>query len=111
MKNKSKIILAGIGVVVSIALLVAGAILAEKEIINSTGAVIVIVIATVFVCIAIFCAAKIEYETSVYECKKCAHTFKPAFNAYIWGAHTLTTRHLKCPKCGEKSWCRRKMEN
>ena len=64
-------------------------------------------VSMVLVLIAIFYAAKVDYETGVYECRKCGHTFKPTFKSYILGVHTLTTRHLKCPKCEEKSWCRR----
>ena len=109
MSNKRKIILSVIGVVISTALLVISSILAEEEIINSAIAITLTAVSTVLVLIAVFYAAKVEHETGVYECRKCGHTFKPTFKAYIWGAHTLTTRHLKCPKCEEKSWCRRKM--
>lgn len=108
---KRKIILSVIGVVLSLALLIASTILVENQIISSTAAIILITISVVLVFVAIFYAAKIEYETVVYECKKCGHTFKPTFKAYIWGAHTLTTRHLKCPKCEEKSWCKVKRDN
>lgn len=108
MNNKRKIIISVIGIVLSITLLVVSAILAEEEIIRPALAIALTVISAVFVLIAIFCAAKVDYETGVYECRKCGHTFKPTFKAYILGAHTLTTRHLKCPKCAEKSWCRRK---
>ena len=109
MSNKRKIILSVIGVVISTALLVISAILAEEEIINSAIAIPLTAVSTVLVLISVFYAAKVEHETGVYECRKCGNTFKPTFKAYIWGAHTLTTRHLKCPKCEEKSWCRRKM--
>ncbi len=109
MNNKRKIILSVIGVVISTALLVISSILAEEEIINTSIAITLTAVSTVLVLIAVFFAAKVEHETGVYECRKCGHTFKPTFKAYIWGAHTLTTRHLKCPKCEEKSWCRRKI--
>lgn len=108
MKNKDNIILSVIGVVLSIALLVISTILAEEKIINPVTATVLIAGSVVLVLIAIFYAAKVDYETSVYECRKCGHTFKPTFKAYILGAHTLTTRCLKCPKCNEKSWCKRK---
>ena len=111
MSNKRKIILSVIGVVISIALLVISSILAEKEIIAPTIAITLAAVSVVLVLIAIFYASKVDYETGVYECRKCGHTFKPTFKAYIWGAHTLTTRHLKCPKCEGKSWCRRKWTN
>jgi len=108
MKNKGKIILSIIGVVLSVALLVVSTILAEEKIINPVTAIVLIAVSVILVLVAIFYAAKVDYETGVYECRKCGHTFKPTFKAYIWGAHTLTTRHLKCPKCEEKSWCTRK---
>ena len=108
MKNKGKIILSIVGVVLSIALLVISTILAEEKIINPMTAVILIAVSVALVWIAISYAAKVDYETGVYKCRKCGHTFKPTFKAYILGVHTLTTRHLKCPECNEKSWCTRK---
>lgn len=108
MKNKGKIILSIFGVVLSIALLAVSAVLAEEKVINPATAIAFIAVSVILVWIAISYAAKVDYETGVYECRKCGHTFKPTFKAYIWGAHTLTTRCLKCPKCEEKSWCKRK---
>ena len=108
MQNKGKITVSVIGVVLSIALLVISTVLAEEKIINTASAIALIAVSVVLVWIAISYAAKVDYETGIYECRKCGHTFKPTFKAYIWGAHTLTTRHLKCPECNEKSWCRRK---
>ena len=110
MSNKRKIIISIIGVVISITLLAISSILAEKKIINPAIAITLTAVSTVLVLIAIFYAAKVDYETGVYECRKCGHTFKPTFKAYILGVHTLTTRHLRCPKCEEKSWCRRKLD-
>ena len=111
MSNKRKIIISVIGVVVSITLLVISSILAEEEIITPAIAITLTAVSTVLVLIAVFYAAKVDYETGVYECRKCGHTFKPTFKAYILGAHSLTTRCLKCPKCEEKSWCKRKKCN
>ena len=108
MKNKSKIISSVIGVVLSITLLVISTVLAEEKIINSATAVVLIAVSVVLVWIAISYAAKVDYETGVYKCRKCGHTFKPTFKAYIFGVHTITTRRLKCPECNEKSWCTRK---
>ena len=96
------------GVIVSIVLLVLSSVLAEEKIINTSIAITLTVVSAVLVLIAIFYAAKVDYETGVYKCRKCGHTFKPTFRAYVWGEHTLTTRHLKCPECNEKSWCTRK---
>ena len=110
MSNKSKIIISVIGVVISITLLGISSFLAEEEIITPVIAIALTVISAIFVLIAILYAARVDYATGVYECRKCGHTFKPTFKAYIMGVHTLTTRRLKCPECKEKSWCRRKMD-
>ncbi|MBR5155811.1 MAG: hypothetical protein IKW62_04975 [Clostridia bacterium] len=108
MSNKCKTAISVIGIVLSIALLAISAVLAEEAIIRPALAVTFTVISAILVFVAIFYAAKIDYETGVYECRKCGHTFKPTFKAYTLGAHTLSTRHLKCSGCGEKSWCKRK---
>ena len=83
MKNKGKIILSIVGVVLSISLLVISTVLEEEKIINPATAIVLIAVSVVLVLIAIFYAAKIDYETGDYECRKCGHTFKPTFKAYI----------------------------
>ena len=108
MNNKVKITLSVIGVVISTALLVISTILAENAVISPKYATVLTTISVILVFVAIFFAAKVDYEAGVYECRKCGNVFKPTFKAYFLGAHTLTTRHLKCPKCNKKSWCRRK---
>ena len=108
MSNKGRMILSVAGVILSATLLVICAILAEERIMNSATATVLVSISVVFVWMAVFYAAKVDYETGIYECRKCRHTFKPTFKAYICGAHTLKTRYLKCPECNQKSWCNRK---
>ena len=107
MKYKGKMILSIAGVVISIAVFVISAVLTENAVISHSFATALIVISMVLVFVAIFFAAKVDYETSVYECKKCGYVFKPTLKAYFLGAHTLTTRRLKCPECAERSWCKR----
>ena len=57
----------------------------------------------------LFVAAMLEWSAGTYECRRCKARFVPTAGAYIAGAHTLTTRYLKCPECGEKSWCKRRL--
>lgn len=54
-------------------------------------------------------AAALEMSSGTFECRYCKARFVPTAGAYIAGAHTITTRHLKCPQCGKKSWCKRKL--
>ncbi len=110
MSNKFRIVLSVIGVVISIALLVVSTILAEEALVSPVLATVFIIISVILVFVAIFFAAKVDYETGKYECRKCGNVFKPTFKAYFLSSHTLTTRYLKCPKCEEKSWSKRKTE-
>lgn len=46
-------------------------------------------------------AVNIEF----YTCPKCGKTFVPSFSSYLFALHTMRKRRLRCPHCGEKSWC------
>lgn len=48
-----------------------------------------------------------ERTVGYYQCKACGEYFIPAFGAYVFGLHVLSTRHLQCPKCGKKTWCKK----
>ena len=37
-------------------------------------------------------------------CAKCGHKHVPTYKAVFLAMHMGRTRHLRCPKCGEKSW-------
>ncbi|MBQ3494916.1 MAG: helix-turn-helix transcriptional regulator [Clostridia bacterium] len=46
----------------------------------------------------------IEKDAGYYECSKCHHKYIPSFSSILWSSHMGRTRHMKCPKCGQKSW-------
>lgn len=54
-------------------------------------------------------AAVLEMTAGYFECSKCGEYFVPTKTAYIMGAHTIMRRHLKCPHCGKRNWCRRRL--
>ena len=54
-------------------------------------------------------AAVLEMTAGYFECRKCGEYFVPTKTAYIMGAHTVMRRHLKCPHCGKRNWCRRRL--
>ena len=66
-----------------------------------------IAIGLVVMAIGIFVCAVLDMRNAVYICSKCGEKFMPTKTAYIMGMHTITRRHLKCPKCGQRSWCKR----
>lgn len=71
--------------------------------------VLLIVLGFVIMLTGIGVAVALEITCGAYECRKCGHRFVPSVGAYLMSAHTLTTRYLKCPKCGKRSWCLRRM--
>lgn len=68
---------------------------------------IVIITSTIIFMIAIFIALKLEVDAGYYECKNCHHKFVPTYKEVLWAMHMGTTRYLKCPKCGKKSWSKK----
>ena len=108
MNTKRKIISAVAGIVLGTALLVTTAILAEESLITPIAAVALTSVSFAALLAAVVFAAKVDYETGSYQCRKCGTTFKPTFREYVLAPHTLTTRYLRCNKCKEKSWCKRK---
>lgn len=58
-------------------------------------------------CVAII----LDVDSSVFECPKCGARFVPSTKEYVMGVHTLTRRHLRCPECGKKSMCIRRLSH
>lgn len=70
---------------------------------------ILIAIAVIVIAGGISIACILDREAGAFECKECHNRFVPEFRAYIMGAHTLTKRKLKCPKCGKSTYCKHVM--
>lgn len=69
----------------------------------------VICVSSIVFVIAAFIALKLEVDAGYYECKKCHHKFVPTYKEALFATHFSTTRHLRCPKCNKKSWCKKVM--
>ena len=54
-----------------------------------------------------FYALKLEVSVGAYKCKKCGHEIVPTYTQALGAMHAGTTRYLKCPKCGKRSWCKK----
>ena len=70
---------------------------------------IIIGVATLLLLIAAFIALKFEKDAGYYECKKCHHRYVPTYFSALFAMHMSTTRYLKCPKCGKRSWSKKVM--
>ena len=71
---------------------------------------IIVAIATVILVIVALYAFKLEITAGYYECRKCHHRYVPdSYWKVMFSPHLDTTRYLKCPKCGKKSWSKKVM--
>ena len=67
------------------------------------------VVSALIILTGIGIACVLERDAGVYECKHCGERFVPTMKAYIFAPHMLTSRKLKCPKCGKKSFCKKRL--
>ena len=68
--------------------------------------VTILVICIVFL-IPCFYALKLEVSVGAYKCKNCGYEIVPTYSEALWAMHRGTTRHLKCPKCQKRTWCKK----
>ncbi len=54
-----------------------------------------------------FYALKLEVSVGYYKCKNCGHQIVPTYTQALNAMHMGTTRYLKCPKCGQCTWCKK----
>ena len=52
---------------------------------------------------------RIEQTAGYYECQKCGHRYVPKFKSVFMAMHMGRTRYMKCPKCHEKSWQKKRI--
>lgn len=71
--------------------------------------ILLIFIALIDMAGGIYVAAALEMKSGTFECRHCKSRFVPTASAYVAGAHSLTTRYLKCPQCGKKSFCKKRL--
>ena len=71
--------------------------------------IVLAVIGVVVIGTGIGLACVLDKNAGVYECKHCGERFVPTMKAYIFAPHMPTSRKLKCPKCGRKSYCKKRL--
>ena len=54
-----------------------------------------------------FYALKLEVSVGAYKCKNCGHEIVPTYKQALNAMHRGTTRYLKCPECGKRTWCKK----
>ncbi|MBR6810991.1 helix-turn-helix domain-containing protein [Candidatus Saccharibacteria bacterium] len=94
-------VLGGIGLVTFFAFLFLAIPIAET---NFALATTMFITGFVVFMVAMFFGLKIEQIAGYYKCAECGHKHVPTFKAVFVAMHMGRTRHLRCPKCGKKSW-------
>ncbi len=49
-------------------------------------------------------AVRIEQTAGYYECARCGYRYVPSYKSVLMSTRWGRTRHMRCPKCREKSW-------
>ena len=108
-EQKNKIIWSSMWVImgVSMTALLAGIFISAFMIPEGIWQLIIILGICVLFLIPCFYALKLEVSVGVYKCKNCGYEIVPTYSEALWAMHRGTTRHLKCPKCNKRTWCKK----
>lgn len=108
-EKKNKIIWANMWIImlVSMIALLAGIFVAAYLVPEGVWQVVTILAITVIFMIPCFYALKLEISVGAYKCKNCGNEIVPTYSEALWAMHSGTTRYLKCPKCGKRTWCKK----
>ena len=93
--------------IVSIAALIAGIFIAAFLIPEGIWQLVTIIGICIVFLIPCFYALKLEVSVGAYKCKNCGHEIVPTYKEVLMAKHRGFTRHLMCPKCNKRTWCKK----
>ena len=93
--------------IVSMAALFAGILIAAFLIPEGVWQLITVLGLCVVFLVPCFYALKLEVSVGAYKCKHCGHEIVPTYSEALWAMHRGTTRYLKCPNCAQRTWCKK----
>ena len=96
--------------IVSMIALFAGILIAAFAIPEGPWQLVTIVCVCVVFLIPCFYALKLEVSVGAYKCKNCGYEIVPTYTQALNAMHMGTTRYLKCPQCGKRTWCKKVMK-
>lgn len=106
-KNKTIWTSMWIIMIVSMIALFGGCVIAAFVIPEGVWQIVTVLGITVIFLIPCFYALKLEISVGAYKCKNCGHEIVPTYSEALWAMHSGTTRYLKCPECGKRTWCKK----
>ena len=92
---------------ISITALIAGILVAAFLIPEGVWQLVAIIGLCIVFLIPCFYALKLEVSVGAYKCKNCGYEIVPTYTQALNAMHRGTTRYLKCPKCGKRTWCKK----
>lgn len=112
LESKNKIIWSSMWAImlVSIAVLLLGLVVAAFLIPEGVWQLVSIIILCTLFMLPCFYAVKLEVSVGAYKCKKCGCEILPTYSEALNAMHLGTTRYLKCPNCKKRCWCKKVFE-
>ena len=93
--------------IISITVLIAGIFIAAFLIPKGPWQFVSLILLTVIFMIPCLYAVKLEASVGVYKCKVCGEEITPTCKEAMMAKHRGFTRHLVCPKCNKRTWCKK----
>ena len=109
LETKNKIIWSSMWaiMIVSMTALIAGIFIAAFLIPEGIWQLVTIIGICIVFLIPCFYALKLEVSVGAYKCKNCGHEIVPTYKEVLMAKHRGFTRHLMCPKCNKRIWCKK----
>ena len=93
--------------IVSMTALIAGIFIAAFLIPEGVWQLVTILCVCVLFSIPCFYALKLEVSVGAYKCQNCGYEIVPTYKEVMMAMHRGFTRHLLCPKCNKRTWCKK----
>ena len=93
--------------IISITVLIAGIFIAAFLIPEGVWQLVTILCVCVVFLITCVYAVKLEVSVGAYKCQNCGYEFVPTYKEAMTAMHRGFTRHLLCPKCNKRTWCKK----
>ena len=93
--------------IVSMTALFAGLFIAAYVIPEGVWQLVMILGVCVVFLIPCLYALKLEVSVGAYKCQNCGYEIVPTYKEAMMAMHKGTTRHLKCPNCNKRTWCKK----
>ena len=93
--------------IVSMIALIAGIFIAAFLIPEGIWQLVTIIGICIVFLIPCFYVLKLEVSVGAYKCKNCGHEIVPTYKEVLMAKHRGFTRHLMCPKCNKRTWCKK----